>query len=250
MKLSVFQCKWLIVMGLLTLVASCANVPEVAVPAETINTGSLEQTIAVLHRVEGLGAEAIAPKSHKKTRQALSEINAVIKRDPDNEQAIHNAVEHFTFEVEHLVHIIDETTKLREVNYQAMENVILSAEYRLLAISDALKQSDPRRQSLYYQTVTIANFAKRLATPTAQISANTTRHINKNELDDAQEKIQQLQLQLKDSQDKNVQLKRDQQPLIARIDSLERLTVNLNDKNTELEKTISELKTKLNKPKS
>lgn len=251
MSLSVFQCKWLIVIGLLTVAAGCANVPEVAAPAESINTGSLQQTIAVLHRLEGGGAEATAPKSHTKTRQALSEVNAVIKRDPGNTQAIHNAVDHFTFEIEHLVHIVDETTKLREVNYQAMENIILSAEYRLLAISDALKQSDLRRQSLYDQTVSIANFAKRLTMSEAQISttANTTaRHFNKNELDDAQAKIQQLQVQLKGSQDKNAQLKRDQQPLAARIDALERLTVNLNNKNAELEETISELKAKLNKP--
>jgi septal ring factor EnvC (AmiA/AmiB activator) len=122
-----------------------------------------------------------------------------------------------------------------------------------LAISDALKQPDPRRQTLYDQTVTLANAAKRIVatepgnTDTAVV---IPRHVNKSELDDAHTRIEELQLQLQDSQDKNKKAMHEQKTLNARIDSLERVVVNLNNDKSALQQKIKDLNAQLNKANS
>ena len=242
---------WLIVIGLLVYVTGCSTATEIAKPGSGIKTGVLDNAVAIFQQAEKLRAEAVAPKSYQKTRQALDHVNAVIRSDPGNEQAILQATENFAFEADHLLHITNEVNELRSVQSQALENIVLSAEYRLLTISDALKQPDPRRQKLYDQSVTIANAANALASSVSSVneSASDKRSINKNELDDAYTRIKQLKLQLNSSRDENTLLVREEKSLQKRIESLERLVLELNNKNTTLEEIIDTLKSELNKPK-
>jgi Sec-independent protein translocase protein TatA len=218
--------------------------------AQLVKNSQLEQALAVLKQAEGLGAGGAAPKSYQKTRQALATANAVIERDPHNQQAITEAVAQFAFEADHLLHITQEVDELRELNRQALENILLTAEYRLLAISDALRQPDPRRTGIYEQTTHLVDVAKKLADAQAGNAVPAPpRPINKNELDAARARIQQLEVQLKGAQEKNGQLQRGQKPLTKRIDALERLVLNLNAEKAGLEQQVKELKAKLNKPK-
>jgi chromosome segregation ATPase len=241
-------------MGLLVLVTGCATEPEALLHDTVINTGgngTLKQAEAVFRKAEAKHAMKIAPKSYQKAKQALDEVKATMERKPDNKQAIQSAVDQFAFEADHLLHITKEVQQLRALNSYAMENVVLSAEYRLLAISDALKQPDPRRQTLYDQTVALSNAAKRIVATdpdTKNAAVVIPRHVNKSELDDAHTRIEQLQLQLQDSQDNNKQAKREQKTLNARIDSLERVVVELNNDKSELQQKIKDLKAQLNKP--
>lgn len=243
--MSYFNANRLIVIGMLALIVGCASQLEVPDPVEEKEKNALNRAVDIFNKAQRSGAKGAAPKSYQKARQALDEVMAIVSREPDNRRGIQNKVEQFAFEADHLLHVTNEVKELRSVQSRAMENVVLSAEYRLLAISDALNQPDPRRQKLYDQAVTIANAAKQV------VSANRVvkqRRVNVSELDNAHTRIQQLELQLKSAQDDNNQLKLDQKPLKKRIESLERLVLELNDKNTGLEETISELKSKLNKP--
>jgi hypothetical protein len=218
--------------------------------AQLVKNSQLQQALAVLKQAEGLGAGGAAPKSYQKTRQALATANAVIERDPNDRQAIAEAVAQFAFEADHLLHITKEVDELRELNRQALENILLTAEYRLLAISDALRQPDPRRLGIYEQTVHLVDVAKKLADAQAGNAIPAPpRPINKNELDAARARIQQLEVQLKGTQEENSQLQRGQKPLNKRIDSLERLVLNLNAEKSVLEQQVKELKARLNKPK-
>lgn len=218
--------------------------------AQLVKNSQLQQALAVLKQAEGLGAGGAAPRSYQKTRQALATANAVIERDPNDRQAIAEAVAQFAFEADHLLHITKEVDELRELNRQALENILLTAEYRLLAISDALRQPDPRRMGIYEQTTHLVDVAKKLAD--AQVGGTPQyppRHINKNELDTARARIQQLEVQLNGAQEINSQLQRGQKPLTKRIDALERLVLNLNAEKAGLEEQIKALKARLNKPK-
>lgn len=218
--------------------------------AQLVKNSQLQQALAVLKQAEGLGAGGAAPKSYQKTRQALATANAVIERDPNDRQAIAEAVAQFAFEADHLLHITQEVDELRELNRQALENILLTAEYRLLAISDALRQPDPRRMGIYEQTTHLVEVAKKLADAKAGHAVPVPpRHINKNELDAVRARMQQLEVQLKAAQEKNRQLQQGQKPLGKRIDALERLVLNLNAEKSSLEQQIKELKAKLNKPK-
>jgi len=250
------QSNWLIIMGLLVLFAGCASEPEAVLHNTVLITGgsdALKQAEAVFRQAEAKHAMKIAPKSYQKARQALDAVKTTMERKPENKQAIQSAVDQFSFEADHLLHITKEVQELRSLNSYAMENLVLSAEYRLLAISDALKQPDPRRQTLYDQTVTLANAAKRIVatepgnTDTAVV---IPRHVNKSELDDAHTRIEELQLQLQDSQDKNKKAMHEQKTLNARIDSLERVVVNLNNDKSALQQKIKDLNAQLNKANS
>lgn len=241
------QVNRLIVIGMLILVTGCANRLEVPVPAEQKDKNALDRAVRIFHQAEGLGAKSAAPKSYQKAQQALENAMAIISREPENKEAVENIVKQFVFEAEHLLHITQEVEELRSVQSHAMENVVLSAEYRLLAISDALRQSDPRNQKLYDQTIAIANAAKKI------VSSNTgatdtddvkKRRINTNELDTAYTRIKQLELQLKNAQDNNTELKLDQKTMKRRVESLERLVLELNDRSAGLEEVIRELKSK------
>jgi hypothetical protein len=218
--------------------------------AQLVKNSQLEQALAVLQQAEGQGAAGAAPKSYKKTRQALATAKAVIERDPNNKQAIAEAVAQFAFEADHLTHITKEVDELRQVNRQALENILLTAEYRLLAISDAMRQPDPRRMGLYEQTVKLVNEAEKLANALpGNAPPEPPRHINKNELDAARSRIEQLDAQLQAAREKNKQLQRGQKPLTKRIDSLERLVLNLDAEKSALEDQVRALQAKLNKPK-
>lgn len=240
----------LIAIGMLVLITGCANQQNrpVSVSGEKTENSAFGRAVSIYQQAETLGAEDAAPKSYKKARQALDAARVIIKQDPENKEGIEESVKTFTFEAEHLLHITNEVNELRSVQYRAMENVVLSAEYRLLAISDALNQRDPRRQPLYEQAVTIANAAKQVVSSSSE-NPNIKRHMNVNELDKAHTRIRQLELQLKSSQDKKTDLMRDLKTLQKRIDYLERLVLELNGKITHQEDIIKELKGKLNKPK-
>lgn len=240
----------LIVIGLLVVVAGCASQVELPEPVEVKEKNALNQAVDIFHKAERSGARRAAPKSYQKARQALDVVMAVVSRSPGNSQGIQNEIEQFAFEADHLLHITNEVKELRSVQSQAIENVVLSAEYRLLAISDALKLPDPRRQKLYDQTVTIANAANKLISLSARDEAGgaNKRRINKNELDEAYTRIKQLQLQLKSVKDDNNQLTLDQKSFKKRIESLERLALELNKKNADLEALVREHEGKLNKP--
>lgn len=245
------EAKRLIIIGLLMAVGGCASVVEMPVPAEGIETGAPKKAVAVFHNAEMQGAESVAPRTYLKTKQAFLSLKAVIGREPGNDQVVQEATRRFTFEAEHLLHITQEVNELRSLQSEAMENVVLSAEYRLLAISDALKQPDPRQQKLYDQTVVIANAANKLVSSLGktETDAISKRHINKNELDAAYTKNKQLELQLESMKKNNDQLKLDQKPLKKRIESLERFVLELNEKNVGLENRVRELKDKLNQQK-
>lgn len=254
MKIGYLQPKWLIIMGLLGLFSGCATDPQSVIHDTFIKPGSnepLKQAEAVFRQAKILHADKVAPKSYQKTKQALDDVKAATERKPNNKQVAQSAVDQFAFEADHLLHITKEVQELRSVNGYAMENVVLSAEYRLLAISDALKQPDPRRQTLYDQTVTLANAAKHIvATEPGNVDTAVVipRHVNKSELDDAHTRIQELQLQLQDSQQKNEQARHEQKTLNARIDALERGVIELNNDKSALQQTIKDLKAQLNKP--
>lgn len=241
-----FNANRLIVIGMLVLIVGCASQIEVPEPVGEKEKSTLNRAVDVFNKAERLGAKGAAPKSYQKARQVLDDVMAIVSREPDNRQVIQNKIEQFAFEADHLLHITNEVNELRSVQSRAIENVVLSAEYRLLAISDALNQPDPRRQKLFDQAVTIANAAKQVVSDNRVVKK---RRVNTSELDNAYTRIKQLELQLKSAQDNNNQLRLDQKPLKKRIESLERLVLELNGKNAGLEDTIRELKGELNKPK-
>jgi len=210
--------------------------------SQSVKTAQLGRVITVLEQAEAMGAGGAAPKSYKKTQRALKNAQAVIERDPNNQIAIKNAVERFAFEANHLVQITQAVKELRALNDAAMENILLAAESRLLAIADALGQPDPRQNGLREQTEILVSAASRLVA--AKTGGNTkprTRPVNKNELDDAHLRNEQLQAQLRDMQAKNAQLKRDEKPLMRRIDELERVVLQLNNEKTVLEEELAKM---------
>lgn len=208
--------------------------------AQSVKAVQLDNSIAVLEQAEGLGAGGAAPKSLKKAQRALKNAQTVIERDPNDKAAIKDAVERFTFETNHLLHVTRETKELRSLNHAAMENILLAAESSLLAISDALRQPDPRQKSLREQVELIVNAANKLvASKTIGNAKPRRRHVNKNELETAQLRIEQLQAQLRDVQMKSIQFKREQKPLNKRIDALERVVIKLNNEKVELEEKLA-----------
>ncbi|MCF6254708.1 MAG: hypothetical protein L3K25_00100 [Gammaproteobacteria bacterium] len=210
--------------------------------SQSVKTAKLDQVITVLEQAEAMGARGAAPKSYQKTRQALENAQAVIERDPNDQRAIENAVKHFAFEANHLVHITQAVKELRALNDTAMENILLAAESRLLAIADALGQPDPRQKNLRKQTETLANAAARLvADKTGQSTKLRTRPVNKNELEEAYLHNAQLQAQLRGMQTKNAQLKRDEKPLKRRINELKRVVLQLNNEKTVLEEELAKM---------
>jgi len=244
--------KRLIAIGLLVGLDRCANMTDVVISGEGVEVDTLQDAVAILRSAEKQGAESVAPKTYLKTQQALSSLNSIIKRDPENKQAIQEATTRFIFEVEHLYHITQEVNELRSVQSEAVENVVLSAEYRLLAISDALKLQDPRQKNLYEQSVIIANAANEHGSKKSNSETVVTskRHINKNELDSAYIKIKQLELQLEDVRKINNQLKLEQKPLKKRIESLERYVLELNEQKTSLEEKVRDLENEMKKPET
>jgi hypothetical protein len=208
--------------------------------ARSVKAVQLDDSIAVLEKAEGLGAGGAAPKSHKRAQRALRNAQTVIERDPNDKIAVKNAVERFSFEANHLLHITNEVKELRSLNHAAMENILLAAESRLLAISDALAQPDPRQKNLREQVELIVNAADKLvASQTAGGTKPRTRHVNKNELEAAHLRIEQLQAQLRDAQAQSIQFKREQKPLNKRIDALERVVIKLNNEKASLEEALA-----------
>jgi hypothetical protein len=208
--------------------------------SQSVKAVQLEQPIAVLEKAEAIGAGGAAPKSYKKTQQALENAQAVIERDPNNAAAIKAAVEQFAFEADHLLHVTEEVKELRELNRAAMENILLAAETRLLAISDALRQPDPRHHTLHKQTEMIAAAADELFAKKNTGSAQVrTRPVNKNELETALLHVAQLEAQMRELQAQNTQLQNSNKPLLKRIDALERVVIKLNDEKAELEAELA-----------
>lgn len=208
--------------------------------AQSVKAMQLDDSIAVLEKAEAMGAGGAAPKSYQKARQALRNAQAVIERDPNDQAAIKDAVERFTFEARHLVHVTKEVKELRALNRAAMENILLAAELRLLAISDALHQPDPREYDLREQAEMTLDAAEKLfAAKSGGGAQPPARPINKNELDEAHAKIEQLQAQLEDSRAKNVALVQNNTSLNKRIDALERVVIKLNNKITTLEDALA-----------
>jgi hypothetical protein len=204
--------------------------------SQSVKAAQLDQVIALLEQAEAIGARGAAPKSYKKTQRALKNAQAVIERDANNQQAISDAVERFAFEVNHLLHATNEVKELRSLNHAAMENILLAAESRLLAIADALGVPDPRQKKLREQTEMLVNAADKLvASKSAASGQPRIRRVNKNELELAQLHVEQLQAQLRGAQAKSAQLKREQKPLFKRIDVLERVVIRLNSEKAALE---------------
>ena len=211
--------------------------------SQSVKAVQLEQGISVLEKAEAMGAAGAAPKSYQKTRQALKNAQATIERDPNDQVAIKAAVEAFVFEANHLVHATEEVKEMRVLNYAAMENILLAAESSLLAISDALGQPDPRQHSLREQTEMIADAVEKLVAAKTPAKASPTRPVKKNELEAANLRIEQLQVQMRDLQAQNAQLKRDEKPLVKRIDALEGMVIRLNDEKTALESELAKAAT-------
>lgn len=209
--------------------------------SQSVKAVQLEQGFAVLEKAEAMGAAGVAPKSYQKTRQALKNAQATIERDPNDQAAIKAAVESFVFEANHLVHATDEVKEMRVLNHAAMENILLAAESSLLAISDALRQPDPRQHSLREQAAIIADAVEKLVAAKTPAKPLAARPVKKNELEAANLRIEQLQAQMRELQTQNAQLKRDEKPLINRIDTLENMVVRLNDEKTALEAELAKL---------
>ena len=209
--------------------------------SQSVKTVQLEEGLSVLEKAEAIGAVGAAPKSYKKTRQALKSAQATIERDPNDKTAIQTAVERFVFEAKHLMHAAEEVKEMRVLNHAAMENILLAAESHLLAISDALRQPDPRDHSLREQTEIIAAAVEKLIAAKAPAKRTRTRRVNKNELEAAQLKIEQLQAQMRDMQAQNEQLRISDKPLIKRIDALERVVIQLNNEKSSLEEELAKM---------
>jgi hypothetical protein len=188
--------------------------------SQSVKAVQLEEGISVLEKAEAVGAAGATPKSYQKAREALKNAQAVIERDPNDQAAIKAAVERFVFEANHLVHATEEVKEMRALNHAAMENILLAAESSLLAISDALGQPDPRQHSLREQTEMIADAVEKLVAAKSPAKPSPTRPVKKNELEAANLRIEQLQVQMRDLQAQNAQLKRDEKPLVKRIDAL------------------------------
>ncbi len=212
--------------------------------SQWVKAAQLGRVIAVLEQAEAMGAGGAAPKSYKKTQQALKNAQTVIEHNPNDQTAIKEAVERFTFEANHLLQITQAVKELRALNDSAMENILLAAESRLLAIADALGQPDPRQKSLREQTEILVNAAARLVAAKTEGGAKPrTRPINKNELENAHLRNAQLQAQLQGMQEKNAQLKRGEKPLLKRIDALERVVIKLNNEKAALEEELAKVTT-------
>ncbi len=210
--------------------------------SQSVKAAQLDQVVALMEQAEAMGAGGVAPKSYKKTWQALKNAQAVIERDPNDQIAIKNAVKRFAFEANHLVHITEAAKELRALNDTAMENILLAAESRLLAIADALGHPDPRQKNLREQTEMLVNAAAKLvAAKTERGTKLRTRPVNKNELEEVYLRNEQLQVQLRDMQTKNSQLKRDKKPLMKRIDELEQVVLQLNNEKTVLEEELAKM---------
>ena len=209
--------------------------------SQSVKAAQLEQGLSVLEKAEAIGAAGAAPKSYKKTRQALKNAQATIERDPNDQAAIQTAVERFVFEANHLVHATEEVKEMRVLNHAAMENILLAAESSLLAISDELHMPDPRQHSLREQTEMIADAVEKLVAAKSPAKASPTRPVHKNELEAANLHIEQLQAQMRDLQAQNAQLKHDEKPLVNRIDALERVVIRLNDEKTALETELAKM---------
>jgi len=210
--------------------------------AQSVKAQQLDKIIAVLEQAEAIGAGGAAPKSYQKTQLALENAQAVIERDPNNLAAIKDAVARFSFETQHLWHVTVGVKELRALNDTAMENILLAAELRLLAIADALGVADPRQNNLRQQTEMLANAASNVAAANGRGTTKPRiRHINKNELDAAQLRIEQLQAQLRDKKAQNMQLKREKKPLVKRIEALERVVIKLNNEKAEVEVELARL---------
>ena len=217
--------------------AGCAGSPSLVV----VDFSDVDpQYTALLEQAEAKGAVGAAPKTYKKTRQALLDVQAVIERDPKNKEAIQAAIDRFVFEAKHLLHVTDAVKELRALNNAAMENIFLAAELRLLAISDALRQPDPRQYNLREQSVMISKAADELYSAKNTAKARVpARPVNKNELDSAYLLIEQLQAQMRDLQKNNDKLEASKKPLLSRIDALERGVIELNNEKAALEEELA-----------
>jgi len=200
--------------------------------------GPLASGEAIFAQAEALGAARDAPKSYAKAQRTRDDALAVLDREPNDTPVAARAIARFNFEAQHLLHLAREVRELGNFNRAALEGVVLGAEYRLLAISDALRQPDPRAAGLYDQTKSIEEAAKKLSAQKTLVSAVSKRRVKENELDMAHTKIKQLQLRLQALQQQNTSIKHAQRPLDSRIISLERLVLGLNAEKTKLQEKL------------
>lgn len=241
-KFNVAGLGWILVL-MAVLTGGCAALPEgdgLGRERAVAQNVHLEAPMTILNAAEAEGAAEAAPKSYQKARRARDDVRAVIAQAPDNQVAIEQAVARFTFEAEHLAHITQEVKALRAIDQQVLENVVLSAEYRLLAIADTLRIPDLRHHGLYKQTGLLAEAVERLmlakqggAVPAAR------RPVSQAEQEMLRDQVDELRAQLGVLQTRNTELIQEPKPLHQRIAELERLVLRLNAQKEMLEEQLA-----------
>jgi DNA repair ATPase RecN len=242
-KFSVLGLWWVGIL-MLVLAGGCAALPEGDEPGSgqgaPVKDARLEAPIATLRVAEAEDAGGVAPKSYQKARQAWDDARATIAQAPDDPAAIEQAVARFAFEVEHLAHITREVKELRAIDRQVLENVVLSAEYRLLAIADALRVPDLRRHDLYKQSVLLAEAVERLMLAKPGDAVPSAPHpVSRAEQDMLRDQVDALRAQLGVLRTRNTELAQVPKPLHKRIDELERLVLQLNAQKEALEEHLA-----------
>jgi hypothetical protein len=199
-----------------------------------INIVPLEEEVALLKK-NGLGT--LAPISFNKTKAELTLASSEVENNPRNEDVIKTMTDKVKFEINHTTQVANEVQRLRKTSNLKFEAVALEIENRLLDISKAINNSDFRDKPVRVQTDMIVELIEALTDTEAQTKLENEIANLKAKLDANQEKLENEQNSLKES-NKQQQILRDrieslQQQLTLKQSLIDKLTKDLTTKEAD-----------------
>lgn len=200
-----------------------------------INIVPLEEEVALLKK-NGLGT--LAPISFNKTNAELSLASSEVENNPRNKDVIKEMTDKVKFEINHTTQVANEVQRLRKTSNLKFEAVALEIENRLLDISKAINESDFRDKPVRVQTAMIVELIEALTDSEAQTKLENEIANLEAKLEANQEKLEQEQGSLKES-NKQQQILRDrieslQQQLTLKQSLIDKLTKDLTIQETTL----------------
>ncbi|OUR75143.1 hypothetical protein A9Q77_04150, partial [Marinomonas sp. 42_23_T18] len=197
-----------------------------------INIEPLEDEVAQLKK-GGIGT--LAPISFNKTKAELTLATSEVENNPRDEEVIEEMTDKVKFEINHTTQVANEVKRLRSTSNLKFEAVALEIENRLLDISKAINESDFRDKPIRVQTDMIVELIEALTDSEAQTKLENEISNLEAKLDANQEKLEEEQGSLKES-NKQQKILRDrieslQQQLTLKQSLIDKLTQDLTTQN-------------------
>ena len=209
----------------------------------------LNESNIVFTEVKSLGGKRLAPKTFETAEQALQEVNAIIEKNVNDEDAIVEAAKKYEFAVFHALHITRAVDKLGSLSTSDYETYLLDLETKLQAIAEAFDYRDMRNHALYEQIQLVTGLARRIMIQKANLAKASSGVVVEDALDTNKLKEQYAQAvqKIQELSDQLAQLQTNQTPRTAPASEQ---VQKLRSKAALLEKQVSQLQLQFNNLKA